>query len=123
MNTDYGIKDVLSSTSGYVREVSPAAASSERKKGEGPRASDDKQATGGRISEKEVERAASEVQIHLKRLNTELKLDIEVRDEKVVVKILDGETGDLIRQVPSEELMAIRERMEELIGILYDART
>jgi flagellar protein FlaG len=71
----------------------------------------------------ELESIASEVQIRLKRLNTELRFEIEDSVEDVVVTIVDKETNEVIRQIPSEEMVAIRERIDELIGFLYDAKT
>ncbi len=71
----------------------------------------------------ELESMASEVQIHLKRLNTELRFEVDGSVEDLIVRIVDTETNEVIRQVPSEEMVAIRERLDELIGILYDART
>lgn len=71
----------------------------------------------------EVEAIASEVQIFLKRLNTELRFEVNSESREVIVKIVDPESDEVIRQIPSEELLAIRERMEDLVGVLYKART
>ncbi len=71
----------------------------------------------------EIEAIASDVQIQLKRLNTELRFEVDKNSNDMVVKIIDPETGQIIRQIPSEELLAIRERMEELIGVLYNAKS
>lgn len=72
---------------------------------------------------KEVEEIASDVQIQLKRLNTELRFEVDKNSEEMIVKIVDPETRQVIRQIPSEELLAIRERMKDLIGVLYNARS
>lgn len=66
---------------------------------------------------------ASEVQIYLKRLNTELRFEVDSGTKDVIIKIIDPETEEVIRQMPSEELIAIRKRMKEIIGVLYDSRT
>lgn len=71
----------------------------------------------------EVEAIASEVQIYLKRLNTELRFEVDSDSKEVVVKIVDPENDEVIRQIPSEELLAIRKRMKDLVGVLYDAST
>lgn len=71
----------------------------------------------------EVEAIASEVQIYLKRLNTELRFEVDSDSKKVVVKIVDPENDEVIRQIPSEELLAIRKRMQDLVGVLYNAST
>lgn len=76
-----------------------------------------------KVGTEEVEAIASEVQIYLKRLNTELRFEVDNESREVKVKIVDPDTGEIIRQIPSEELLAIRERMEDLVGVLYNAST
>lgn len=71
----------------------------------------------------EVEAIASEVQIYLKRLNTELRFEVDSDSKEVIVKIVDPSNDEVIRQIPSEELLAIRERMEDLVGVLYKSST
>lgn len=75
------------------------------------------------VSPKEVDQAASDVQILLKRLNTELRLEVNKDSKEVVVKIIDPETDRVIKQIPSEELLAIKERIGELIGVLFKSKT
>lgn len=84
----------------------------------GPRAWQKKDALTG-----DVDQAAAEVQTLLKRLNTELRLEVKKDSRDVVVKIVDPETKTVIRQIPSEELLSIRERMTELIGVLFKTKT
>lgn len=71
----------------------------------------------------EVEAIATEVQIYLKRLNTELRFEVDNESRQVKVKIVDPDTGEVIRQIPSEEILAIRKRMEDLVGVLYNVST
>ncbi len=71
----------------------------------------------------EVEAMASEVQIYLKRLNTELRFEVDSDSKEVIVKIVDPANDEVIRQIPSEELLAIRERMQDLVGVLYKSST
>jgi flagellar protein FlaG len=37
-----------------------------------------------------------------------------------VVRVIDSETKELIRQIPSEELLAISRRLEAATGLLVD---
>jgi flagellar protein FlaG len=56
-------------------------------------------------------------------LQTNLGFSIhEELDNQVIVEIRDRKTGELIRQIPSEELLSIREKMAELTGLLFDQR-
>lgn len=72
---------------------------------------------------KEIEKVASEMRIHLKRLNTELRLEVDSGSKKVVVKIIDPDSGQVIRQVPSEEMLEISKRMDDIIGVLFNTKT
>ncbi len=72
---------------------------------------------------RELERIASEVQIRLKQLNTELRFEIEDKVEDLVVKIVDPETNEVIRQIPAEGMREIRDRIDELVGFLLDEKT
>lgn len=71
----------------------------------------------------EIEKVASAIQIHLKRLNTELRLEVDSGSKKVVVKIIDPDSGQVIRQVPSEEMLEISKRMDDIIGVLFHTKT
>ncbi len=73
-------------------------------------------------SVQEMEKAATDVQIILKRLNTELRFEVDSTLKEVHVKLVDPDTGEVIRQIPSEEVVALRKKMKELVGILYGAK-
>ncbi len=39
---------------------------------------------------------------------------------RMVIKVIDKETGKVIRQIPSEEALNLTAKMEEMAGILFD---
>ncbi|AKN27455.1 hypothetical protein AB691_2567 [Stutzerimonas stutzeri] len=39
-----------------------------------------------------------------------------------MVKVIDGESGKLIRQIPSEELLRLSERLEDMRSLLFKAQ-
>ncbi len=54
-------------------------------------------------------------------LQTSLGFSIrEDLNHQVVVVISNRETNELIKQIPSEELLTIKEKMEEITGLLFD---
>ncbi len=73
-----------------------------------------------RSEDRNVEKIVAQLKKAIERLNVELKLDVDRESNTVVVKVLDPETKKIIRQIPEEELLEIRKRMKELIGVLYD---
>ena len=44
----------------------------------------------------------------------------EDENKQVVVEVKNRETDELVRQIPSEELLVIRDKMEDLSGLLFD---
>ncbi len=51
-------------------------------------------------------------------------LDFSVDDSsgQVVVKVIDGDSGKLVRQIPSEELLRLSERLEDMRSLLFKAQ-
>jgi len=39
---------------------------------------------------------------------------------RLVVKIVNADTKELIRQIPTEEALALSKKMQEMIGLLFD---
>jgi len=75
-----------------------------------------------KAASEKLDEVAAEVQIQLKRLNTELRFDVDNESRETTIKIVDVETGEVIRQIPSEDLQALRDRMDDLIGVLYNSK-
>ena len=57
-------------------------------------------------------------------LPTPVDLNIQVNDKtgEIVVQIFNQQTDELIRQIPPEEMVKIRERMAEFRGVLCDEK-
>lgn len=49
-----------------------------------------------------------------------VQFEVQDQDGSVVVKVVDQESGDVIRQIPSEEALAVAERLDELTGRLFN---
>lgn len=66
----------------------------------------------------EVQKAANRAQEMLGRTASSLKFAVDDATGTVVVKVVDTETEQVIRQIPSEEMLAIARNMEQLKGLL-----
>lgn len=51
-----------------------------------------------------------------------LEFDITEADNRVVTRIIDKVTGDVIRQIPSETVLRVSERLETAVGLLIEER-
>jgi len=51
-----------------------------------------------------------------------LTFSIDDDSGRVVVKILDGDTQDVIRQIPSEEALALSRSLDQIKGLLLNGK-
>ncbi|TAK63012.1 flagellar protein FlaG [Methylobacter sp.] len=52
----------------------------------------------------------------LQSLNRNLEFKVDESTKKVVIKIVDNQTGETVRQIPSEDMLAFIKKMQELDG-------
>lgn len=63
-----------------------------------------------------VKKAAEKGNTLLQSVNRNLQFKVDDTTQELVVKVVDSETGDVVRQIPSEEMLAFIKRMQELDG-------
>ena len=52
--------------------------------------------------------------------NRHLKFSVNKEIDRVVVKVIDGTTDKVIKEIPPEEIQKLVARIKETIGILFD---
>ncbi len=76
-----------------------------------------------KFSTEQAEQLATQMNEIMDDLQTSLGFSIrEDLDHQVVVEITDRKTKELIKQIPTEEMLAIKEKMEEFSGLLFDQK-
>ena len=70
----------------------------------------------------QVEQAAARIKEVLRGTTSRLEIDIDPDLHKAVIKILNGESGEIIRQIPSQELLDLAKDLDEPKGILVRER-
>ena len=63
------------------------------------------------VSREQLESQVSDVQ-------RDLNFNIDDSTGQVVVKVIDSESGKLVRQIPSKELLELAERFEEMRSLM-----
>jgi flagellar protein FlaG len=53
-------------------------------------------------------------------LQRELHFAVDGQSGETVIKVVDRETEEVVRQIPSEEVLRLRQRLEEAAGVLFD---
>ena len=70
------------------------------------------------VDTKQLEAAVKQVQHVTQTLANELKFNIDQDTGKTIVKLVDTATGDVIRQIPSEEMLVIAKALDKIQGLL-----
>ncbi len=55
-------------------------------------------------------------------LNVQLNFKVDNQTKETVVQVVDRESGKIIRQIPTHNLQNLRQKLEELRGIMFDGR-
>ena len=55
-------------------------------------------------------------------LRSNLQFEVDKKAEMVVVKIVNKDTGEMIRQIPPDEIVKLIQNLNEFIGALMDER-
>ncbi len=71
----------------------------------------------------EIDELTIELNNYMEDLHTSLRFSLHKEIEnQMIVQIKNKETDELIRQLPPEELLQIREKMIDLAGLIFDRR-
>ncbi len=72
------------------------------------------------VSAEVVDKMVQDVADRLQTNQRQLQFSVDTETNSTVVRVIDSETKELIRQIPSEELLAISRRLEAATGLLVD---
>lgn len=74
------------------------------------------------IDAEQVRNAVSEIEKFLSTSRRNLEFTTDEDSGKIVVKVIASETGELIRQLPSEEALRIASSLSDVNSLLFDAK-
>lgn len=70
-----------------------------------------------------LSQVVSRLNDYVQTLRRDLVFRVDKETEKIVVTVVDPETGEVIRQIPSEEMMAVARALGQIQqGLLFDAK-
>jgi len=73
-----------------------------------------------RPSAAEVESTVAAVNDVLEHTNVGLRYRVDDETEDLIVSVVDRNTGEVLRQVPPDQILRMRQRMQELVGVLFE---
>jgi flagellar protein FlaG len=69
----------------------------------------------------DVEAAVATIQDFVQSVSRSLNFSLEENSGQVIVKVTDSGSGDVIRQIPSEEALQLAENLSEVRSLLFKA--
>jgi len=70
----------------------------------------------------DLDHAAKILEQTFRLFNKRLKITVNEEIERVVVKVIDGSTDKVIKEIPPQELQRLIARIKETIGLLFDEK-
>ena len=70
----------------------------------------------------EVQKAVRRLNDYAQNLRRDLQFRIDEQVDRVIVTVLDSESGEVIRQIPSEEMLAVAHSLEQAQGLLLNEK-
>lgn len=71
---------------------------------------------------RDIEAVARQLESFLKRVSRELEFHVDSSSGRVVCSVRDSQTGDLIRQIPNEEVLRLAELAHDETIVLVNER-
>lgn len=56
-----------------------------------------------------------------KTIHTKLNFTVHEENHEIIIKVIDKESNQLIRQFPSDEMLSLQDKMRDLAGFLFNA--
>lgn len=79
-----------------------------------------------RLAPKALEAVVTHLNEFVQTVQRDISFNVDERTGGVVVKVKNADTDEVIRQIPSEEVLAIKDRLEkqgaEAIGLVLNAK-
>jgi flagellar protein FlaG len=69
-----------------------------------------------------IRQVARQIDEYLKSSTSSLQVSVDNESDKIVVRIVDSVTQEVIRQIPSQEMLAISQSIDEMRGYLLQQK-
>ena len=77
-------------------------------------------AAPAKVDPDDVKQATAEINQAIKSLNDHLQFSVDDSTKSIVIKLIDGDTGQVLRQIPPEEILRLRAYYRDHEGLLVN---
>ena len=67
-----------------------------------------------------VKEAVENFEKFIRDVQVDLKYEVDDKTNEVIVKFFEQGTGKLIKQIPAEAILHLKQRINDLLGIIHD---
>ena len=85
-----------------------------------PAAASNNEVSKTELSPEKLEKVVQQLQDFMGEMNRSLQFKVDEDSGRNVIKVIDKESGDLVKQYPSEEVLGIVAKLAEATGVLVD---
>jgi flagellar protein FlaG len=75
------------------------------------------------VDHKTLEAAAMKIRDSVWQVDSNLRIEIDSDTHRVVIKVFNDQSGEMIRQIPAQEMLEIAKQLEAMQGLLLTKRT
>lgn len=123
MSLEMHLAPVVAVTQGSGRRSSSPAPATPEQRSPPAAAPDGKLSPGAQaVSEKNLAATVSKLNQRTQQLHRDLRFVIDHQSGNVVVQVVDTRSKEVIRQIPSKDIMALRHQLEELSSLLFHTK-
>tara|TARA_R110002020_G_scaffold165700_2_gene353321 strand:- start:7373 stop:7771 length:399 start_codon:yes stop_codon:yes gene_type:complete len=73
------------------------------------------------IAQLDLQAAVSDIQDFVQSVRRDINFQLDDTSGRVVVNVTEASSGDVIRQIPSEEALRLSENLSEIRSLLFEA--
>lgn len=104
-----------------VTEAVKSSEAVETQPAETAAATQSKKESPSEVSREQIEGAVATIQDFVQSVQRSINFALDDSSGRVVVKVTDSGSGDVIRQIPSEEALQMAENLSEVRSLLFKA--
>ncbi|MEE9396080.1 MAG: flagellar protein FlaG [Methylococcales bacterium] len=109
-------QSLLQPTARTVRAETVAKADEEKKEVDSKKSEEPQEAAH---QEESIDDVVVEMNKMAQQLHRELQFSTSEESGMIVIKVVDKETDEVIREIPSEEVQEMRKRLSEAAGMIF----
>ena len=75
------------------------------------------------IDQEDLSAALASLNQRLEKTKSNLSFSIDPQTGSNIVRVVNSNTGELVRQLPSEEVLQFKRNLDSMMGLIFDKKT